>query len=269
MNDRCRALWRLSLVLGLCLGLWACAAAPGDTASQQPLTVGITEPTEGQRRAQIRLELAVAFLENNQPAVALEEVNRAVQADPNLAAAHNLRGLVLMQLNEFALAEQSLQQALRLAPRDGDSWHNLGWLHCQQQRFAEATQAFERALQTPQYQGAGRTWMLRGVCQARAGQMQAAEQSLMRAFEIDPGNPIALYNLAAMLHQRGQSERARFYLRRLNNSEAANAESLWLGVKVENRLQNREAAQQLGRQLQRRFPDSRQANAYERGAFDE
>jgi len=91
----------------------------------------------------------------------------------------------------------------------------------------------------------------------------------MRAFEIDPGNPITLYNLATILHQRGNSERARFYLRRLNNSEAANAESLWLGVKIENRLQNREVAQQLGRQLQRRFPDSRQANAYERGAFDE
>lgn len=269
MNKRCLVLWRTSLVLGLCLGLWACAAAPGGAANQQPLTVGTIEPTEAQRRAQIRLELAAAFLENNQPTVALEEVNRAVQADPSLAAAHNLRALVLMQLNEFALAEQSLQQALRLAPRDGDSWHNLGWLHCQQQRFAQAAQAFESALQTPQYQGAARTWMLRGICQARAGQTPEAVQSLIRSFELDAANPITLYNLALLLHQRSDSERARFYLRRLNNSESANAESLWLGVKIENRLQNREAAQQLARQLLRRFPDSRQANAYERGAFNE
>jgi type IV pilus assembly protein PilF len=111
--------------------------------------------------------------------------------------------------------------------------------------------------------------MVQGICQARADQRADAEQSLLRAFELDSGNPITIYNLALLLHKRGESERARFYLRRLNNSEFANAESLWLGVKIENRLQNREAAQQLATQLLRRFPDSREANAYERGAFNE
>lgn len=265
-------LWRaaalLLLALGLGLGLTACAS-PGGTNQPTALTVGTTEPTEAQRRAQIRLELAAAFLANNQPAVALEEANRAVQADPSLAAAHNLRALALMQLNEPVLAEQSLQQALRLAPRDGDSWHNLGWLQCQQQRFAEAEQSFAQALRAPAYASPGRTWMVQGICQARAGQAAVAIQSLTRAFEFDPAQPVTLYNLALLHHQRNESERARFYLRRLNQTEFANAESLWLAIRVENRLQNRDAAQQLARQLLRRFPDSRQANAYERGAFDE
>lgn len=265
-------LWRaaalLALALGLGLGLTACAS-PGDASQTSALTAGTTEPTEAQRRAQIRLELAAAFLENNQPAVALEEANRAVQADPSLAAAHNLRALALMQLNEPVLAEQSLQQALRLAPRDGDSWHNLGWLQCQQQRFAEAEQSFAQALRSPAYATPARTWMVQGICQARAGQAAVAIQSLTRAFELDPAQPVTLYNLALLHHQRNESERARFYLRRLNQTEFANAESLWLAIRIENRLQNREAAQQLARQLQRRFPDSRQANAYERGAFDE
>jgi len=264
-----RAAAVLALAAGFGLGLSACALAPGAGAEQQALTVGTTEPTEAQRLATIRLELAAAFLENGQPAVALQEVNRAVQADPNLVAAHNLRGLVLLQLNEPALAEQSLLQALRLAPRDGDSWHNLAWLQCQQERYAQAMQSFAQALQAPNHPALARSWMAQGVCQARAGQSAEAVQSLTRAFELDAGNPVTLYNLALLLHQRHDSDRARFYLRRLNNSEFANAESLWLGVKIENRLQNRAAAQQLGRQLLRRFPDSRQANAYERGAFDE
>ncbi|NIC39780.1 tetratricopeptide repeat protein, partial [Aquabacterium sp. A08] len=133
-------------------------------------------------------------------------------------------------------------QALRLAPRDGDTLHNLGWMYCQDGRHADATAAFQRALQSPNYAAASRTWMTQGVCQARAGQAQEAEQSLLRSFELDAGNPITVYNLSLLLHQRGESERARFYLRRLNNSELANAESLWLGIKIENRLQNREAA---------------------------
>ncbi len=64
-------------------------------------------------------------------------------------------------------------------------------------------------------------------------------------------------------------ERARFYVRRLNNSELANAESLWLGIKVERRLHDDLAMRQLAEQLTKRFGHSREAAAYERGAFDE
>jgi type IV pilus assembly protein PilF len=66
-----------------------------------------------------------------------------------------------------------------------------------------------------------------------------------------------------------RSTRAQFYIRRLNNSDLANAESLWLGVKVERRMNDRVAMDQLADQLKKRFPQSREAAAYTRGAFDE
>jgi type IV pilus assembly protein PilF len=231
----------------------------------------VTESDEPQarKRARTRLELASGYFEEGKTAIALDEVKQAIQIDPTYAAAYNLRGLIYTQLRDLALAEESFQQALRLDARDGDTWHNMGWMYCQSGRYAQAVEAFRRALDVPGYPSAARTWMAMGVCQARAGQAEAGERSLMRAFELDPGNPIVLYNLALLLHQRGDSEAARFYIRRLNNSELANAESLWLGIKIENRLRNAEAARQLGEQLRRRFPTSREANAYERGAFDE
>ena len=72
-----------------------------------------------------------------------------------------------------------------------------------------------------------------------------------------------------LLFQRGDFTRAQFYIRRINNSELANAQSLWLGIKVERRMNNRQAMEQLASQLRRRFPQSRELLAYERGAFDE
>jgi type IV pilus assembly protein PilF len=77
----------------------------------------------------------------------------------------------------------------------------------------------------------------------------------MRSYELDAGNPVTAYNLALLLYQRGDNERAR-YIRRLNNSELANAQSLWLGIKVEHRLNDRKAMEQLAGQLRRRFPAS-------------
>ena len=91
----------------------------------------------------------------------------------------------------------------------------------------------------------------------------------MQAYELDASNPVIGYNLASLLAQREDWSRAQFYIRRINNGPAANAETLWLGIKIERRLNNRDAVTQLAGQLQRRFPHSREAVAYERGNFND
>ena len=96
-----------------------------------------------------------------------------------------------------------------------------------------------------------------------------AERSLARSYELDAGNPVTGYTLASLLYQRGDYPRAQFYIRRMNNSDLANAETLWLGIKVERRLNDRVAMLQLAEVLKKRFPKSREVAAYERGAFDE
>ena len=259
------------LLLGAAAGLFGCASRPGEAevaASGKEWVTESDEP-EAQRRARLRIELASGYFEKGQVTVALDEVKQALAADPNYAPAHNLRGLIYLRLKEPRLAEASFQQAIKLAPRDGDSWHNLGWMHCEAGQYADAVAAFGKALQTPQYAAASRTWMSQGICQARAGQPLEAERSLLRAFELDAANPIVSYNLASLLLQRREYQRAQFHIRRLNNSEFANAESLWLGARVERKLNQLETARQLGEQLRSRYPESQEAANYERGAFDD
>ncbi|TSE36459.1 type IV pilus biogenesis/stability protein PilW [Tepidimonas charontis] len=268
-----RALGRWGTVAALSLVVAAvlsgCAGTVGGAGATGRDWVTESDEPQARKRARTRLELATGYFEQGQLTVALDEVKQAIQIDPSFAAAFNLRGLIYTQLRDYALAEESFRQALRLDSRDGDVWHNLGWMYCQDGRYPPSFEAFARALQTSGYRSAARTWLAQGVCEVRAGQPEAGERSLTRAFELDPSNPVTLYNLALLLHQRGDAARARLYIRRLNNSEFANAESLWLGIKIENRLQNYEAAQQLAEQLRRRFPTSREADAYERGAFHE
>jgi type IV pilus assembly protein PilF len=189
--------------------------------------------------------------------------------DPSFPDAYNLRGLVYMQLNDPRQAEESFRRAMALNPRDANTLHNLGWLQCQQRRFDEAQRSFEQALASPIYADRAKTFMAQGLCYARAGRPAEGERSLARAYELDAGNPIVGYNLSKLLYDRGELERAKFYIRRLNNSELANAETLWLGIKVEHKLGDRLAARQLGEQLKKRYPQSREVTAYEREAFNE
>jgi type IV pilus assembly protein PilF len=154
-------------------------------------------------------------------------------------------------------------------PKAASVQHNYGWLLCQQSRFSESLQLFGSALANPAYGDRAKTWMAQGLCQIKSGQTMDAENSFLRSYELDAGNPITAYNLSSLLYQRGEFVRAQFYVRRLNNSELANAESLWLGVKVERRMENRDAMGQLGAQLKKRYPQSREYSAFERGAFNE
>jgi type IV pilus assembly protein PilF len=253
----------------LLVALGGCASAPpGDVGSGRDIMTESDEP-EARKRARIRMELAVGYFEQGQTNVALDELKQVIASDPSFPDAYNLRGLIYMRLNDMRQAEDSFRRAVSLNPRDGNVQHNYGWLMCQQGRYEEAARAYEVAMANPMYVGRAKTLMARGLCEARAGKTAEAERSLALSYELDAGNPVTGYNLAGLLFRRGDFNRAQFYIRRLNNSDLANAETLWLGVKVERRLGDRVAMQQLAEQLRKRFPKSREATAYDRGAFDE
>ncbi len=266
-------IFRISLMIA-CWGavlVTGCANNAGLRSSADGNADMVTESDEpvARRRARLRLELASGYFEQGQMNVALDELKQALVIDPGFADAYNLRGLVYMRLNDNPLAEDSFRRALALNPRSADVAHNYGWFLCQQSRYRESTQFFTQAIANPTYGGQARSLMTQGVCQIRAGQKAEAEESFARSYQIDPGNPLTGYNLAVLLYDRGEYARAQFYIRRLNNSELANAETLWLGIKIEQRLNNREGATQLGDQLRRRYAQSKEASAYERGAFNE
>ena len=240
----------------------------GATVSKADIVTESDEP-ESRRRARLRLELASGYFEQGQINVALDELKQALVVDPSYVDAYNLRGLVYMRLNDAALAEDSFKRALAINPRDAGVAHNYGWFLCQQARYPESFKLFEQAISSPTYQSPAKSLMTQGMCQMRAGQNSLAEQSLARSYELDAGNPVTGYNLSRLLFERGELVRSQFYIRRLNNSELANAETLWLGIKIEQRLSNTEAMQQLGGQLQRRYAQSKEASFFEKRAFNE
>lgn len=265
--------WPLGGLAVALLLLAGCAATPGGTgetgAAPSRDIVTESDETPARKRARIRLELAVGYFEQGRTEIALDEVKQALASDPSYGPAYNVRGLIYMRLNELRQAEESLRRAVALDPRDADALHNLGWLACQQTRYDESFTFFRQALANPTYGGRAKTYMTQGLCQARAGRFEDAESSLSRSYELDAGNPVTGYNLANLLARRGELKRAQFYIRRLNNSELANAESLWLGIKVERRLGDQVAVAQLAEQLKKRYPQSPEMAAYDRGAFHE
>lgn len=274
----CRILsWRtlslgLSIVLtvGLALGLLACAAPASPTALD---TLSPKAWTDTQERAQRRLVLALAYFEQGQNEVALQEVRAALKIDPSHAPAYNLLGLLHQTNQAPALAEQSFAASIYWAKQQGqgadlaDAQHNLGWLLCEQGAYARAQAEFEHALQQPLYRQQAKTHLTSGLCHSRAGQADAARAHWQQALAFDPANPVVRYQWALMEWQ-SRPEVADNLLAPLHAQQLGNAESLWLGVRVARALDKRDAMQQLGQQLQQRYPHSVQTQAWIQRKFD-
>lgn len=55
----------------------------------------------------------------------------------------------------------------------------------------------------------------------------------------------------------------------MTKADVLSAEVLWLAIKIERKVGDRAAENSLVTQLRRRYPDSAEFAAYQRGAFNE
>jgi type IV pilus assembly protein PilF len=228
-----------------------------------------SDQTDSQRRAGIRLQLAVGYYEQRQLNVALDEIKQALQADPAFAEAYSMRGLVYMELGENRLAEDNFLQALKLAPNTPDFNNNYGWFLCQNGREQQSIAYFETALKNRAYQSPAKALNNAGICSVKLKDKVAAERYFSQAFQYDPGNISTNANLARLYYDRGDSERARFYIGRVMKADVMTADVLWLAIKIERKLGDRSAEASLAVQLRRRHGGSAEFAAYQRGAFNE
>jgi len=263
-----KARWVMGSVVAACM-LTGCMTGAGTVRPEE--IPGSAAETEVHRLAKTRLQLAALHFEEGRAEVALGEIAQSLQTYPRYVDAYNLKGWIHMSLQDYKNANDSFVQALALRPGDADTLYNLGWLQCQQKQFAQADRNLDAALEAPRTSGqsVSRLWLAKGVCLRQSGQLDLAVSALEKAHEIDPGNPAVAYNFADALHAQGHTQRARFYVRRINNGQWASAQSLWLGIKVERSLGDPIAMRQLADQLHKRFPDSKEWQRFERGAFDD
>ncbi len=253
-----------ALTTGLLLG--ACSTTPSSGEGQIKTQ---SDQTDTQRRAQIRLQLAVGYYEQGQLEVALDEVKQALQIDPEMGDAYSMRGLVYMAMNEAKLADESFREALRRAPTNPDFSNNYGWFLCQNGRAQESIPYFEAALKERNYRSPSKALHNAGVCSIKLQQLETAKQYLTRAFQLEAANAEISANLAYVHWKLGDANQARFYLERVQQSDLVNAQTLWIAIKVSHGMNNQKSETELATQLRRAYPKSPEYAAYLRGAFND
>jgi type IV pilus assembly protein PilF len=252
----------------ICLLVTAGCAVPPPQGEVRPDRDTTGAEADERMRARVHTELAAGYFELGNMSVALEEANIALRADPGYSPAHNIAGLIYSGLKEDRLAEENFLQALRINALDSDANNNYGWFLCQRNREEESIKYFMAALRNPLYQYPDRTYVNAGLCARRRGDLAGAEQYFLSALKLRPSHPQALYQVADLSYARGDYAAAKQHLERLTQIAQANAEMLWLGLRIERRLGDRNSEQSYAHRLRSNFPDSKEARALLAGQYE-
>jgi len=260
-----------ALAAGVLSLLAACAAGPGTESSRELRTA--SDQTAAEKRAQIRLQLAVGYYQDRKYEIALDEVKKAIAADPGYADAYGFRALIYTAMGENALADENYRHALRLAPRNPELSNNYGLFLCDAGgKPAEAMTYFETALKHPAYGSPVKAMVNAGNCSLKMKNVDAAERYLLDALRYEPDLAATNAGLARIYFERRDTTRAAFFINRLTETaklDTLSADVLWLAIRVRHTLGDRASEASLAAQLRKRFPGSPEYAAFERGAFNE
>jgi type IV pilus assembly protein PilF len=249
--------------------LAACAQQPG---VPQPATASAdaagTADSEARQRARVFTDLARAYLARGQYKVALDELRRAVQADPRFAPAYDVYGMVYMELAEDALAEDYFRRAVELEAENSEAHAHYGWFLCTRGRHDDGLAQLALALKNPLYATPEQAMTYAGVCADMKGDSALAEANLVRALKLQPDNGQALIPLAGLYFRQGRLMDARRALARFHEVAVPTAQSLWLAIRVERKLGDRTQEAGFVSQLLRRFPDAEETRLLRAGQYE-
>lgn len=237
------------LVLGIAVILNGCVTTSGIDPSAADL----------REAARLNTQLGADYLRSGKSELALEKLHKAVQQDPDYAAAHTTLALVYAARGDAAKAERQFRESLELDADDPQTRNNFGVFLCSQGRREEAVRNFVAAAQSPDYRTPATAWTNAGVC-LRREQPQQAEHYLRQALQVAPGHPDALAQLAWLSLRNGDHLQAKGFLQRYEQSGApATAETLWTGARVAAALGDAAAASRYRQRLLTEFPASNEA----------
>lgn len=227
----------------------------------------ITSTTTGPKKPETNVaeaaeryyQLGARYYRNGNYELARQRLERALEYDPKMAQARSTLALTFEALNNPRRAIEEYELAVRYAPKDFEVRNTYAVFLCRQREFDQARKQFEVAVDLPDNNAPEVMLTNAGVCMVQKPDYPAAEGFFKQALEFRPDHGEALIQLTALKYRTEDYPASRVYLQRFLSRNKPNATALYLGVQIEEKMNDQDARMQYIGQLLRDFPDSAEA----------
>jgi tetratricopeptide (TPR) repeat protein len=156
--------------------------------------------------AAAHVQLAIALMGVGQRDEAMAETIRAIELDPNDARAYVAQGNINSSMRRYDEAIAAYKQAVNLDPNYLNAYMNLGLFYGTTNRFPESAEAFQQALRLDPNNVSALNGL--GIAQFRMGQREEGIQSVKQAVRLNPRFVDGYLNLARWYHGMGRYQDA-------------------------------------------------------------
>jgi type IV pilus assembly protein PilF len=240
---------KLVRLLLLSVGFWALQACVTATNSG-------SSPPSDEEAARANMNLGAGYLRQGRPDLAIERLTRALDQNPRLADAHSIIALAYEQQGIAEQAEEHYRRATQLEPNNPAAANAYATFLCRTNRFDQAEPLFRRAANNPVYNTPEVALTNAGLCARSAGNNAKAEEYFRAALNEQPRFADALRNMMDLSYQSENYMQTRAFVQRYLEAQPASPDVLLMCYNVEQRLNNRLAADRCAERLRSGFPTS-------------
>lgn len=204
-------------------------------------------------------QLGLAYIQQGRYDTALSKLKKSIEQNPDNAVAQHYIAELYRRLGEMDKAQTHFERALDLQPKNSSLLNNYGVFLCDEKKYQQAYSYFDKVLKDPLYPAKGAVYENVGLCAQAQGDIAKAEENLKFALRMNPQSPKSLLAMAQISFDKQKYATARKYYYDYLENARQTAESLWLGILLENRSGNKNRMASYKVLLKGKYPDSKEA----------
>ena len=211
--------------------------------------------------AEINTQLGIEYMREGMYDSSMDKLKKAIGQNPDYQLAHTSIAILYEKLGEDKLADKHYRKAYRLNRKDSMTLNNYGQFLCRSGRLKEADKMFTEALKDPLYRYREMIYTNAGICARMRPDVELSDKYFRSALKVNPKYEPALREMIRSSFSQQKYLATRAYLQRLQEVKPLTPEFLWIGVRAEAALEDRDAMASYALVLKNRYPEADETQA--------
>lgn len=208
------------------------------------------------------VDAGMLYMQRNKMENAHRSLKRAYDIKPDDASVNNALALFFSIEGDKKLAEKHYRQAISADERNSQARNNYAAFLFEQGRNEDAIEQLEMVTKDYLYDRRSTAFENLGVCYLKINDPEQAEQAFNRGLKLNPDMPLALLEMAQLKFDQKAYKTAAAYLASHEKLSRPSPRQLWLGIRLQQVLGDKDKQASYELALRNMFPDSTEYKAY-------
>ncbi len=209
------------------------------------------------------VQAGMIYLRSRDMENAHRKFSRAYEISPDDPMVNNALALFYTVEGDNELVEKHYRMAIESNPDYSQARHNFASYLYSQKRYAEAAEQLKVVVKDYRYSARYQSWENLGLCYLELGEKEQATKAFQRAVQLNARQVVSWLKLAELSFEDENYQRTAEILTRLNKIGKPTPAQLWLEIRLQRILGDKDKLASLELALKNLFPGSREYKLYQ------